>query len=193
MKSDQLLKCKVVLVQSVLNSPPLYYNEDNKLCMAVFKELKHDDYEELYEVMAGQHMFLVSERKPKANDKIINRRFDKVYTWHDNLNLIPDQWYKIEASTDKKLGVPSIPLGFIIEYAEKQGNIEEVSLEVDNWLSGLETIRLGSNTVIIHHKKETWTRQEVKEVLQEFDAYASKEMGIAIPDGGSWFDGTFAI
>lgn len=77
-----------------------------------------------------QHLYICSNKEIKANDWFINKITDKVkQRTPAYISIVGDK--KIEASTDKSLGLPEPSIDFIRKYIELQGNIEEVMVEME--------------------------------------------------------------
>lgn len=88
---------------------------------------------------------------------------------------------KIVATTDTSLGLPLIPQSFVEKYCKKNGNIKEAMIETE-YVEGIGSAttdsrghRLGDkiktrkdNTVIVSRVKDSWTREEVIELLYTF-------------------------
>lgn len=108
-----------------------------------------------------QHLYLVSDREIKINDKYINTFTDKIEKNDSNEEGIDDIYKKIEATTDKSLGLPLIPQSFIEEYAQKQGKIDKVKIHIRGegyCLAGMPITE--ENEVIILPIKDSWNRDE---------------------------------
>lgn len=93
--------------------------------------------------------------------------------------------FKIVASTDKSLGLPQPSQAFIEKYVEL-GGIDEVDLEYEEYRAMLGVdiddntkinysepwyeIKVDStnNTVIIHSIKDSWSREELTDILQVY-------------------------
>jgi hypothetical protein len=105
---------------------------------------------------------------------------------------------KVAVYKDVSTGIAKIPTDFIEAYVREQGKITEVMLEYEYSREGFpytpvfcspERLKLRSNGEVIWSpvKERSFTYSEVIDILRGFDSYVSREIGIAIPDGGSWF------
>lgn len=98
--------------------------------------------------------------------------------------------------------LPKIEIFFVEEYVKAQGKIDEVLLECSEICTGeigeydgetfeyvKQNVKLNSNgtVIIVPSPTRSYSLEEVSDILRAFDGYASAELGIAVPDGGSWF------
>lgn len=119
-----------------------------------------------------QHLYLVSDRDIKEDDKIYPISFHHIQTaGEDNLDI--SIFKKIEATTDRSLGLPLIPQKWIEEiYVLSDGSIKEVSLDMVLTLDGLEPTLSYENDelgeVIILSIKDSWNREEVLDIMLKF-------------------------
>jgi hypothetical protein len=143
-----------------------------------------------------QHLYLVSDREIKEGDWVLATDENHVRV------IAPFQFgfkqgeQKVEATTDKSLGLPLIPQSFIEEYVQKQGKIDKVKIQMENWEPKIQSI-LGpqqdneylpksEQEVIILPIKDSWNREEVRHI-------AMKAWGVGFVYGkdkefGEWFD-----
>jgi len=75
----------------------------------------------------NQHLYLVSDDKPKEGDWVITPE-NEIIGWAKVLQPIGK---KIIATTDKLYEIPRIPQDFVKEFAKKQGKVGEVHIEFD--------------------------------------------------------------
>lgn len=97
----------------------------------------------------------------------------------------PGQYYEIIATTNTSLKLPLIGQAFVEKYMRVQGKIEYVLLECTVFESSQKSTQTGSlalideisielklrhdNTVIVSPVKDSWTREEVFELLDKYD------------------------
>lgn len=153
-----------------------------------------------------QHLYLTSSREIKEGESyydkergVIDRAF---YTFKSGLIR-----RKVEATTDKSLGLPLIPQSFIEEYVQKQGNIDKVKIKM-TWVYDYTSldqqqaqelsyeereaykvyspslIKSTKNEVMILPIKDSWNREEIKAIHK---AYINDDMSdVGLFD--KWFD-----
>lgn len=118
-----------------------------------------------------QHLYFLSDEEIQVGD---------YYTIYDSQSIhkasgMNQTWYnemckKVVATTDTSLNIPLIPQSFVEKYVEKNGVIDEVMIEMVQCFSfekgkrNLPKIRK-DNTVIVSKVKNTWTRDEVIDLL----------------------------
>ena len=115
------------------------------------------------------HLYFISDEKIQIGD---------YYTIYDSMSIhkaggMNQQWYnemckKVVASTDSSLSLPMIPESFVKEYIETNGEINEVFIEtinIDNKIIPVQ--EYSTNTIIISKPKQSWTKDEVVELLIE--------------------------
>jgi len=83
---------------------------------------------------------------------------------------------KIEATTDQSLNFPLIPQSFIEKYVEEQGKIDEAMINMTGrdhpdypWAKVPEVRK--DNTVIVSKVKDSWIREEVFDLLHQYDLH----------------------
>jgi hypothetical protein len=189
------LKCKVVMLPTEKASPLVYNNsEEGLFCVKGIGILaKHRMGN-----CTNQSLYFVSNREIKedvsAMDYYIDSRVvdtpivSRTYLHRDKIDFCA----KIEATTDPSLDLPLIPQSFIEKYVEKQGKIEEVMIDLvrvvncpenhfrvnyevqDNMtfcpkciVSIIPKTRK-DNTVIVSPIKDSWTREEVVNLIRNF-------------------------
>lgn len=143
------LLCKVVLLanSSKPQKPYLWTNID---------ELKR-----------GHHLYLISDREIKEGDWFVLKNKD-VYQHIEG--QLPSRYTelrsRIEATTDKSLGLALIPHSFIEEYIQKQGNVDRVCIRMSmhNPTVVASEGTLIESTVIILPVKDSWNREEVRTI-----------------------------
>ena len=151
--------------------------------------LRYTDIKFSYLETKYYHLYLISNRKIKQDDKCLDPeggQLPLVFTCKENLedeqdviidtegkvrytNCDPHQVYRIEASTDKSLGLPLIPQSFVKEYTQKQGKIDKVYLKLCNGdiLLHMDEGGYPSNgEVIILPIKDNWNREELREITR---------------------------
>lgn len=150
-----------------------------------------------------QELYLVSNREIKEGNfyyHTITKTVEKaIHCQGKSTHPYP----KVEATTDKSLGLPLIPESFIKEWVEKQGKIEYVYIRMeDKWdeINGIVPngnpmlCQEGPNrTVIILPTKDSWNREEVKEIARAAFYYGIERWqamgeGRNIPTLDEWFD-----
>lgn len=115
-----------------------------------------------------QHLYLVSDREIGpyewfyASDHMsINKN-----EWKNSKALKQEfPWYhKIEATTDKSLGLPLIPTSFIEEYIQKQGKIDKVYIRTQTFSNGESLVfyKVTDREVVVMPVKDSWNREEFK-------------------------------
>jgi hypothetical protein len=142
--------------------------------------------------------YVVDDEPIRSDDKILHK--NKVYTVSKNrglylstieltnIDLRTDTCKKILASTDKELDLPKIPVSFIKEL-DKIKELHNVSLQcfldyskIPNdedmdlpWGAYVEyKLQVNeSNEVIIKPSKNSWNRNEILDILTEFETLCS--------------------
>lgn len=121
-------------------------------------------------LLEPMHLYLVSDRGIKERDWYICQ-LKVLQSSHLNHTMWSMPIHKIEATTDKSLGLPLIPQLFIEEYIEKQGKINEVLIQLPDMaeasvmLKNYGDIRYAE--VIINIKEKRWyEREEVREIAR---------------------------
>ena len=173
-----MLKCKVFMLPTEKASSLVRHQQKNIIDQIILyddgpRSCKHSDG------FAQQYLYFTSDREIKEGDYFIefyenfpNRVLKAPKPLHDK-TIIKDVDFKIEATTDPSLRLPLIPQLFIEVYVEKQGKIDEVMIEMScNGLAGgnpmehLKPTTRKDNTAIIHKLKDSWTREEVVELIK---------------------------
>ncbi|MDD5551371.1 MAG: hypothetical protein PHS34_08935 [Candidatus Omnitrophica bacterium] len=138
---------------------------------------------------SNQHIYLTSDAEIKKNDYYLiadskEEHYGKV------IQAIEDIKFgigirKIEAASDKSLGLPLIPQYLIEYFVEKQGKVDKVMVEMEELGEGIVKFPklLGDmadyvglnryhiktnpdNTIIWYPIKDTWTREEVEKLCR---------------------------
>lgn len=138
----------------------------------------------------GSYMWTnIKDLKQFYNLYLVSDREIGPYEWFyasDHMSINKNEWknskalkqefpwyHKIEATTDKSLGLPLIPKSFIEEYVQKQGKIDKVYIRLecrygeqqveiilfDDWDKGPPR-----EEVIIIPVKDSWNREEVEKI-----------------------------
>lgn len=119
-----------------------------------------------------KHLYLVLDREIKEGDYYIDTlaKHQKVWKMYpEGIDLSLNEMRRIEATTDKSLGLPLIPQSFIEEYVSKQGKINKVYIELENAFEHLSPndspiwqVKLDKeDEVIILPVKDSWNREEL--------------------------------
>ena len=128
-------------------------------------------------VEKAQHLYFTMDEKIKENDWQINTLTNTVsirkdWLHHGNIG----RTRKIIVTTDKSLGLPEPSQAFIQKYCEL-GGIDEVDIEYKIitvpppcYEEFEPEIKVDSthNTVIIHSIKDSWSREELTDILQVY-------------------------
>lgn len=191
----KMLKVKVLLLNTKNISKLWSYKERN----LYYNQANFNDIDEtIY-----KHLYLTSNKEIKKNDYFICNKtiMQAVRNYDKSENL---EINKIEATTDKSLELPLIPESFIKKYIEKQGQVNEIMIEIEefggqiinNELKSITTTikTRNDNTVIIHKIKDSWNKEELKQIA--WQAYTAKlpPMPIyeinekLIPEFNLWFE-----
>lgn len=126
----------------------------------------------------SQHLYFISDRDIKEGDYFLSdygsfvlRNCEGGYSEYPS-SLKDNK--KIEATSDPSMNISLIPQSFVEKFVESQGEIKEVMIEtilLHNLRGGepeFETVvnTRKDNTVIIHKIKDSWTREEVIELIK---------------------------
>jgi hypothetical protein len=130
--------------------------------------------------MKQQHLYLICDDEIKDENYIIINGTNGYSFPTQYCKLFPKDKFpkgpgivkllKVIASTDKSLGLPSIPKSFLEEYVNKQGKIEEVNVEMelkyddhDLEYPSIPILKLIDNNVIIQSiPKEVFTLEDMR-------------------------------
>lgn len=167
------LICRPVMLPSNVEAPPPHLSTN-------IQSLKNYWY-----------LYLVSDREIKINDKYINTFTDKIEKNDSNEEGIDDIYKKIEATTDKSLGLPLIPQSFVEEYAQKQGKIDKVKIHIRGegyCLAGMPITE--ENEVVILTIKDSWNRDEIKVIGDAYDDHVKDQFIHHLPFD-EWFDSKY--
>lgn len=159
-----------------------------------FSIFKHDDSDNLFcgyktqehctKGITTQHLYFLNEEDIKDGDYYHYQHFggDVIERAHsksdfENLNK-PDRFFKkVVAATDNKLdylSVTPISREFIVHYAEQNNNgdtIESIVFEKD----GSATMKINSEMQILSPIKNSWSRDEVIELIKKFEAHDAEQ------------------
>lgn len=161
-----------------------------------------------------QHLYLVSDREIKEGDYVVDQWYKEnvmlVSKIEHTYGLDPEehrgakehhtftdkrtnyihhifQHRKIEATTDKSLGLPLIPQVFIQEYVKQQGEIDKVYIQFYHRV-GQELVSSPYNEVIILPIKDSFTLDDMQKA---YSAGMNDESNtLLLPKGefNKWFD-----
>jgi hypothetical protein len=210
-----MLKCAVVMLTTESKSNGIFYLDDvNYIPEKAQIEPKKTKWNE------AQHLYITSNRPTKDGDWFLEddnvlRRYNPTSRKDisNGLSIIGDYDKKIEATTDPSLAIskptgtsfpdkylerlPQIPESFIKAYVESYNAgkpITEVLLETvqtrgikpDDFMINTRT----DNTVIIHHIKDSYTRDEVLNILSSFNEHLWNQSYMRNRYGtvGEWFE-----
>lgn len=118
----------------------------------------------------SQHLYFISDRDIKEGDYFLSdygsfvlRNCEGGYSEYPS-SLKDNK--KIEATSDPSMNISLIPQSFVEKFVESQGEIKEVVIEMDSLdiIDFMKTPKDG--TVIIHKIKDSWTREEVIELIK---------------------------
>lgn len=127
-----------------------------------------------------QHLYLLFGEDIKKGDWFYNKGVGVIMKdaggYNDNVGHehVDKILFKIIASTDVSLGLPLIPQLFVQYYAKKQGRIDKVNIEMEEWTEHQGTMgekyhyipKIKDNYVIVSPLKENWNRAEVETLLK---------------------------
>ena len=133
------------------------------------------------------HLYLVSNEDIKNGDWVLIK-LDNKWELQRAAESFPSMPHckRIEATTDPAFNLPLIGNDFIIQYADSNGNIKEITIEmwdagdseytgeggVGGWTSNWKPNTRKNNTVIIiHPSKTSWSREEVEKEMLLFAGY----------------------
>lgn len=135
-----------------------------------------------------QHLYLVSDREIKEGDKYIT--YDN--TICERYASIPlEGSRKVEATTDKSLGLSLIPQSFIEEYVQKQGEIDKVEIKMlgPNRLELNMSVSSALGEVIIFPIKDSWNKKEVLSMFKVLTRHMRENNAfISEQQFDEWFD-----
>lgn len=130
-----------------------------------------------------QHLHFTSKREIKEGDWCIythksgHKIIFKYSLFEDAFEDQSFRTYKIEATTDSSLNLPLISQSFVEKYVQKQGDIDEIEIdmdyvpgfriEADPMVHGEKVKTRPDGTVIVHKVKDSWTRDEVEELCHK--------------------------
>lgn len=157
------------------NYDPCIWTADSYMMKYIDKFLSAADMALGYQ---PQHLYLVSDMEIKEGDWCYHRSHEP-YTVGKASKQTIMHWgcKKIEATTDKSLGLPLIPQSFIEEYVQKQRNIGKVYISFEEsyqipdcydeqqWReeSVEEKRKYIRKEVIILPVKDSWNREDMKQ------------------------------
>lgn len=142
-------------------------------------------------ILEPLHLYLVSDREIKEGDWYMNTLAGRLHKSNDAGPPPNDGYFKkVEATTDKSLGLPLIPQSFIEEFVQKQGKIDKVKiayaydaggkddhgplLQLTGWAKHLveeagEPIELHKDSVevIILPIKDSWNKEDMKKAYED--------------------------
>lgn len=138
---------------------------------------KNQDYD--INIDVPQHLYLVSDREIKNADEYWCPYYGFIYKCDERGSLHKEGSMKVEATTDKSLGLPLIPQKWIKDvYVPSNGSIKEVKIEMFDVL-GLNDFFPGTNQptkirlkinmeneIFILPIKDTYTKDEVKVIAK---------------------------
>lgn len=154
------------------------------------------------------HLYLTSSREIKEGDWFrcasSIKKCVRIDFYRAGLSSLYDEkgaeWFsddsqKIEAATDKGLGVPLIPRSFVEQWASTQGKIDQVKIKMnwywsadkpeDKWLG--PEIASNETEVIILPTKDSWNREGVKDIYEQYRKYYMSSKANNLPFD-EWFD-----
>lgn len=132
-----------------------------------------------------QHLYLVSDKPIKEGDWVLwdNKQIYKVLTSFEYSVSRVEK--KIEATTDKSLGLPLIPEQWIRDvYVPAQGKIDKTRVKFG--LASFDGYDVKRGEVIILPIKDNYNREEVKAILEAYDDDISAKKTYNNSTG--WFD-----
>lgn len=130
----------------------------------------------------AQHLYFISNKEVQVGDWYIaerntGKKLSKCCNKHEGMIISEHGYYpydieeckKVVATTDTSLNIPLIPQSFVEKYVKKNGVIDEVMIEMVQCFS-FRKVRNSpkirkDNTVIVSKVKNTWTRDEVIDLL----------------------------
>jgi hypothetical protein len=163
------------------------------------------------------HLYIISDEKPKVGDWSINLNsqyahkelcsIDNEIELKNYVNSVGNDCRKIIATTDPSLGLPSPSESFIKAYIEAYNNgnvIEDVLIEVEcpqcqewgyvsqcrnNCNQKFLQPKLKDNNIIIRKVKDSWTREEVQQLLSDLGAdLYHKRIGNGLASIEKWIE-----
>lgn len=186
--------CRPVMLPAKDKNAPivLYNSKENNLALRVSGTISLSGDGWNY-----QHLYLVSDREIKKGDYISDpSEYYSVYKSASNYK--GTKLLKVEATTDKSLNLPLIPQSFIQEWVDKQGKVESVKIKVYQHLRLKDNVNKKAmpidvydkdNEVIILPIKESWSREEVKQIHDAFWHHLSEIPNVKQqPTFKEWFD-----
>ena len=129
------LKCKVVLLPADIKTPKDHigqlFRNDNGV-ISYLTDLEDIIKANAYFGAKPQHLYFVSERELNSLDIYYeDTTIRGIGYWNPQRDDDTDGCFKIEASTYIELDLPIIPQSFLRKFAEKQGEISEVTIEME--------------------------------------------------------------
>lgn len=112
-----------------------------------------------------QHLYLTSSREFSYDNWSYSKIHAQVTRW--GKHKPPHDSVRIEATTDKSLGLPLIPQSFVKQWVSMQGKIGKVRVMLSG--SGELYLQSGVNDgqVIILPIKDSWNREELKQAYED--------------------------
>lgn len=160
-------ECGVVMLDTDTPSKFGFLTQKGK---DVFNDLRWFKGHELPKILdsVNQHLYITSDDEIKDNDKYIENGM--IFTAHSNfVRLRQDpNIKKIIATTDTSLGLPQPSDKFIQAYIEaynKGEKIEKIAVYGKYESSNDWKYSLKNNNIIIKKVKDSWTRDEVEQLL----------------------------
>lgn len=148
----------------------------------------------------NQHLYLTSNREIEEGNWMHDKR-DNYVGKASGHRMHPDyekaHYRRIEATTDKSLGLPLIPESFIKEWVEKQGKIEYIyiALKDDNSGEVRKEGRGGEREVTVLPTKDSFTLDDMREAWRNGSNSYYKDEGtgeiIDLQTFDEWFSKTY--
>jgi len=187
------LKCKVVMLPTEKATSHISMRNDNSGGVP-YGTLQYADKLSTIDKTnlrwTSQHLYLVSNRAiEKGNDFLVNgcvlkcKYIKKSVYGTGFFNIIVDFFglehhetvcERVEASSNKKLNLPLLPIPFLKKYVEKQGNIKDVLIEMGRYCSDyddvegwLAPVTRSDNTVILDKVRDNWKLEDIRELCQK--------------------------
>ena len=172
-------ECNVVML------PTKQYNREGILVVREHdnKLMMHTDKVEFHG--QNQHLYITNPNEEiKEGDWFYDKYANQVFQVNEH-HVIAKWWCKIIATTDESLGLPQIPIDFIKQYCELNG-INKVLVWYDitygdevghpmHWgqieKRKSKLIISSDNTILIKPIKDSWSREEVIELLRQYNAH----------------------
>lgn len=203
-----LKKHRVVILQTNQKASFGVLTHNNEF---IYPNKKGWDYITTRDYIKGYHLYILSDDEIKLDDWYFSHgNKSEKYSVHKcdterlvyicNESNVAEYCNKIIASTNPDLKLPLPSNAFIQKYCEMNGNIDEVMVEYkqhvihfdnykgrfyDEWIPKVSS----DNTITIKPVKDSFTRNEVIQILDAYDDYLHYDVGF-LPEasGEDWFN-----